>query len=263
MSIDYLYLYDDPDAAGLDVDYLAHWVAALFPEAQVAVRTDFLTFHLARFSEAERDQLVTALCEQLERVEVDNLVRPQDRDRLPALPPAERGLDVVYEDVGLQAVLRLLIPEEETRLSHLHLVFTANFLGDWREDESYLRVRAAVLGLPNIISASGLVEALRLPKQYHFLRQQLAVLGIEEDVEETFADQTIGYGDPRLNEICKGYVMQAIMYRLSGETGCDDPACRLHLHGTHAGALRAQAVEKAGLCERHQEVVAEHGGQPE
>lgn len=263
MSLEYLYLYDDPDAAGLDVDYLGHWVAALFPDAQVAVRTDFLTFHLARFPQEEQDEVVGALCQQLQAVEVNDLVRPQDRDKLPEVPPEERGLDVVYEGVPLQAVMRLLIPDEETRLSRLHLMFTANFLGDWRDDESYLRVRAAVLGLPNIISTSGLIEGLQLPKQYHFLRQQLAILGVDEDVEDSFADQTLGYGDPRLNEVCKGYIMQAILYRLNGETGCDDPACRLHVHTTHAGALRAQAVEKPGLCERHREVVAEAGGLPE
>jgi hypothetical protein len=142
-------------------------------------------------------------------------------------------------------------------------MFTANFLGTWREGKTHLRLRAAALGALNIISTSGLVEALELPRQYHFMRQQLAVLGIEEEVDDVFADQTLGYGDPRLNEVCKGYLMQAVFYRLTGDTGCDDPACRLHLGGTHAATMRTQVLGRPGLCERHRRELEARGAHPE
>ena len=262
-QLEFVYLYDDPDSAGLDVDALAHWLAARLPQTHVAVRTDYLTHQLARFNAAQQEALVAELGEQLQRAEVDNLVRPQDRERLPAVAPDERGLDVVYEALALQAVLGLLLDAAEAKLSHLHVMFTSNYLGVWRENEGYLRLRAAVLGVPNIISTSGLVEALELPRQYHFMRQQLAASGLEEDVDKVFADQTLGYGDPRVNEVCKGYLMQALFYRLSGETGCEDPACRLHLHTTHQAALRTQVLGRPGFCPRHKHQFSLWGGQPE
>ncbi len=262
-QLDTVYLYDDPDSAGLDVDELAHWLAARLPHAHVVVRTDYLTHQLARFSSAQQEALVAELAEHLRRAEVDNLVRPQDRHRLPAVAPEDRGLDVVYEALALQSVLGLLIDAAEAKLFDLHVVFTANYLGVWRENEGYLRLRAAVLGVPNIISTSGLVEALELPRQYHFMRQQLALLGVEDDVDKTFADQTLGYGDPRVNEVCKGYLMQAVFYRLSGETGCEDPECRLHLSSTHRAAMRTQVLGRPGLCARHTHEFSMRGGQPE
>ena len=256
-------LYDDPDSQGLDADYLARWLAAQFPQTQVEVRSDYLTYQLARFPDDQREALVDELCGQLAGAEVHDLVRPQDRAKLPPLPPEERGLDVVYEAVALQAILQLLMDPEEAKHSHLHVMFTANYLGTWGASEPHLRLRAAVLGTLNIISTSGLVEALELPRQYHFMRQQLAVLGIEEDVDQVFADRTLGYGDPRLNEVCKGYLMQAVFYRLTGDTGCDDPACRLHLHSTHDAALRTQVLGRPGLCPKHKQELVAVGAHPE
>lgn len=261
--LEYIYLYDDPDAAGLDIDYLAHWLAAVFPAVRIGVRTDYLTFHLARFNDEERAILTEELSRQLEGAEVCNLVRPEDRERLPELPPEERNLDIVYEATGLQALLKLLLPAEEAELSRLHVIFTANYLGVWRSDESYLRLQAMALGVPNMISTSGLVEALQLPKQYHFMRQQLAIMGIDEDLDEMFAEETLGYGDPRLNEVCKGYLLQAIYYHLTGETGCEDPECRLNLPVGHTETLRTQVIGTPHLCERHRNLLISWGGEPE
>ncbi len=245
------------------MDALAHWLAARLPHAHVVVRSDYLTHQLGRFTDAQRDTLVAELSEQLQGAEVDNLVRPEERQMLPALPPQERGLDVVYEAIALQTLLGLLLDPAEAKLSQLHIMFTANYLGGWRENESHLLLRAAVLGTPNIISTSGLVESLELPRQYHFMRQQLAVMGIEESVDDAFADQTLGYGDPRLNEVVKGYLMQAVYYRLTGETGCMDPACRLHLAPTHRATMQTQVLGRPGLCEHHRHEFSIRGGEPE
>jgi len=263
VQLDTVYLYDDPDSAGLDVDALAGWLAARLPHAHVRVRSDYLTHQLARFTDEQREALVAELAAQLEGAEVTDLVRPQDRGRLPAVAPEERGMDVAYEAVALQTILGLLIDPAETGLSHLHVMFTANYLGLWRDNEAYLKLRAAVLGPLNILSTSGLVEAFELPRQYHFMRQQLAVMGIEEEVEDTFADQTLGYGDPRLNEFCKGYLMQAVFYRLTGETGCENPDCRLYLDRTQQAMMRTQVLGRPGLCARHRHEFTLHGGEPE
>jgi hypothetical protein len=262
-NLEYLYLYDDPDSEGLDTDYLAHWVAGLLPDTRVAVRADFLTLHLSRFSEQQRDEITPVLSARLEQAEVGDLVHPRDRGKLPELPPSERGLDVVYEAEALQAVLRLLIPEDESPRGRLHIAFTANYLGVWRDDEAYLCLRPTALGLPNLISTSGLVEALELPKKYHFMRQQLAILGIEEDLDGLFAEETLAYGDPRLNEICKGYILEAIFFHLAGEIGCADPDCRLHITGSHVETLRTQVQGSGTLCERHRELWQRWGGVPE
>ena len=106
-----------------------------------------------------------------------------------------------------------------------------------------------------MISLPGLVEAIPRPKEYEFRRAQLAIFGADEeeleDLAEAFADRTLGYGDPRLNEVCKGYALMAVFYRMFGEAFCGDIQCRLHAARTQDALIKAQCRPKAGLCSRH------------
>ena len=74
---------------------------------------------------------------------------------------------------------------------------------------------------------------------------------------EDFADRTLGYGDPRLNEALQGYVLMAVAYRASGEAPCDVPTCPLHAADTQEGLLEAQVGTESGLCEKHVEMFNE------
>lgn len=266
LALEAIYLYDDPDAAGLDVDYLAEWLAERFPRTPVQARRDFVTHHLGRLSDPERTAQTDRLQHDLGEAEVTNLVNPADRDRLPAESPADRGWDVVYEGTALQAALAALLPAEEAGAGAVHIVFTVSYLGQWPADGSLLRLRVLVPGRPHLLSISSFIEGLDLPRQYHFMRQQMVMFGMTDaldDLAEQFGDQALGYGDQRLNEVLKGLVLQAIFQQLTGELGCRSPRCRLHVPNSHAQALRTQARDHPGLCDRHAAILRSWGGVPE
>lgn len=261
-----IYLYDDPDAAGLDVDYLGQWLAERLPEVPIHVRSDFLTHHLARFGEPEGDVLSERLQEELEACEVDNLVHPEDRERLPADDPAERGWDLLYDGARLQEVFGALIPDDEAGAGDVHLVFTMHYLGVWPGRGVPLRLAVELFGQPHLLSVSGLIEGLDLPRRYHFLRQQFALFGAGEhldDLADQFEEETLGYGDARLNEVWKGYLLQALFQQFAGEAGCPQPRCRAHVATDHRATLRLQTGSHPGLCARHEKLLRSWGGLPE
>lgn len=250
-----IYLYDEPDALGLDLGQLAGYLAAVLPTCEVHTRRDFLTHHLARFSEEQREALGRQLLAQLRRTHLEP-------GELPASPDGE----ALYHAASLQAVLRLLLPADEEHLSHLHFVFTNLRLGRRPAAQDPGRQLMVLLGEPNLFSLSGIIEAPAAAREYEFLRAQMAMFGLEEgmdELEERFAPQMLTEGDPRLGEVLKGLLLQALFYRIWGEAFCEQPRCRLHPASSHEEILTIQASSWAGLCETHREWLREIGGAPE
>ena len=238
-----LYLYDEPEAPGLDVDHLGGYLAAVLPACEAHPRSDFLTHHLARFTDEQRETLGEQLLGQLQRARVTNLVPPALRDSLPAEDPVEAGWEEVYHSPSLQAVLHLLIPPEESHLSDLHLSLTNLRLGRWPAADRPFRLSPALFGEPNLLSLTSLLEGPETSREYQFLRVQMAMFGLEEGlevVEDRFAPRMLAEGDPRLNETVKGLLLQAVFYRLFGEAFCPDPACRLYNATAQEELLEAQ-----------------------
>lgn len=245
-----IYIYDEPDALGLDIADIGGFLAAQFPTVEILPRQDFFTHQMARFTDDQRSELEQEIARQLQHAQVTEL--PDDgADDAPDLT----DLDLVFEASGYQAILRLLIDPEESDADHLHIVFTDNALGSWRDDDRAFRLHISSMGAPSIISTTGFVEALPRPREYHFKRTQFAMLGVEEDTLEDltreFADRTFGYGDPRINEVCKGYALMACFYRAFGEEFCSDPSCRLHAATSQQEMIETQCGQNVGLCERH------------
>ena len=249
-----IFLYDDPDTAGLDIDLLGAFLADTVPAVSIQVRTDFFTSQLARFPEEQRDVLVEQLSQKLDEARVENLVHPAERHRLPPESPDVEEENLIYEGAGLSAILRMLVPPDEASERCLHIVLLSHDLGQWLEGEPLLHRRVAILGEPSLISTNDIVQSPALPRRYRFMRAQVAWFGADDDLEELaeqFEGETIGYGDPRLNEVLKGYLLQAVVYRTSGETGCDDTGCRLHIAYSHDEIVATQTAGGRGLCAYH------------
>jgi len=258
-----IYLYDDPDSQGLDIDYLAGYLASELARVEVGVRTDFITHHLGRFSEEERETLEAELRKQLEGATVEALARAQE----PAITEltGDTDLQEMYAARPLQAAMRLLIPQEETDMAQLHIIFCSELVGelDVQSGPSLdtlrtLQTGVAALGSPTIISTSGLIEAPKRPREYYFKRTQYLMLGADEHLDELaeqFADRTVAYGDPRLNELLKGYLLMAVIYRATGDGACSEPTCPLYAAGTQQELLEAQAGPQSRICQRHREIL--------
>jgi hypothetical protein len=117
-----------------------------------------------------------------------------------------------------------------------------------------LHQAVSIFGRPTLLSLTGLLEALAPPREYDFLRAQVAMFGQEEDLEELeerFAPRLLAPGDPRLGEVLKGLVLQAAFAHLWGEAFCPDPDCRLDNAETYEELLHAQTRPGAGLCSHH------------
>ncbi len=253
-ELERMYVYDAPDTAGLDVAEVAAYLGDLMPSLAMHIRTDFFTQHLARFDDEQVETLTRELAARLQEREVTNLVSPEDRELLPPVAPGERDLDSVYPAEGLQEVLAPLIPEGERGPAHLHLVFLSQCIGHWSGQQREFSLQIIQPGEPTLISTSGFIEAVRLPREYDFRRAQLLAFGLGgalDDLDEQFADRTLTYGDPRVTEAAKGYALQAVFGHLFGEIGCEDPTCRLHEAASADEMAAAQFGADAALCERH------------
>ena len=108
------------------------------------------------------------------------------------------------------------------------------------------------------MSLESLVEAPAKPREFYQAQQQLGRLAEDEAayraLKERFGERFLDHDDPRLTEVAKGIVMQAVMYALTGEAFCGDPACRLYDAHWQEEMLRAQLGEPE-FCERHGEIL--------
>lgn len=255
----HIYLYDEPDAAGLDVIEIGGFLTSIFPGARVETRRDFFTHQFARFGPEEQRQLEPEVVRQVEIARVHDLAGEYGALVGDPLAPEDLGLEFVFEAARFQAILRLLIDSAETGAEHLHIVLTNHALGVWPSDGERFRLGILFPGAPAILSLSGLVEALPRPREYDFRRAQMAILGVSEDALEDlalqFVDRTFGYTDPRINEICKGYALMACVQAMTGEDSCPDPDCRLHDAKSQEEMIRLQCASPA-LCDRHKALLS-------
>jgi hypothetical protein len=173
----------------------------------------------------------------------------------------DRGpFGVLYDGFGFQSLLRSFMPPEEVRLDRAHIAFTNRLIGTWDEDDRRYHLRAIILGIPALISTTGLVEAPAKPREFYLARQQLAQTARPEiadaAVRDRFKGQFLDHDDPRLTEVVKGYAMQALVYQLTGEAFCPDPDCRLFIAHWQEELLRAQLAGPGEYCQRHEALLA-------
>jgi hypothetical protein len=155
-------------------------------------------------------------------------------------------------------LLRELLPQHERGLSFLHIVFTNQLLGTWGEGRYHLR--AAVFGFPGLLSTTGLVEAPAKPREFYVLKQQYAAMGMPDavvELEQELGERVLRHGDPRLTEVMKGYVMQALFYHVTGDPFCEDRGCRLYNAHWQEEVIGAQLGGAYQLCPRHQGLLDE------
>jgi hypothetical protein len=141
-----------------------------------------------------------------------------------------------------------LLPPEEKGTQVLHLAVTNQLFGTWDTGDLQYHARTSIYGIPSIISTTGLVEAPAKSRAYYQSRQ----LGFAcESLDTYFQGQYLIHDDPRLTEVMKGYVMQAVLYWLEGDPFCTDRNCRLfNAHWQHE-LLHAQLNAPYEFCPFH------------
>lgn len=171
-----------------------------------------------------------------------------------------RGL--LYEPVKTQRLF------EKIRLkkSDIDILITDKLIATYEELDKRLHLRAAVFGYPSVISASGIVEAPAKPKEYYVAKQRYSQLKIwelkEAEVKKKFRNRFIDYHDPRLTEVLKGYIAQAISFNVNGNPFCEKKTCRLFNAHWQEDLIRAQ-IKSGKLCKKHWKLFREAGGKYE
>jgi hypothetical protein len=260
-----VHLYDESTAPKLELAAVAGYLAEMTGCRQVRTRRAFLMEHSS-------PEQWPDLAARIARLKVRDLDAPF-RAAEPAYAESEferrrlanedRGpFGVLYDAFQFQRLLRQSMPAGEVRLDLVHVAFTNRTLGTWEEDDRRYHLRTIVLGIPAIISTTGLVEAPAKPREFYLAQQQLGVAARSEHalalLKERFHGQFLDHDDPRLTEVAKGYVMQAIAYQLTGEAFCPDPDCRLFNAHWQEEMMRAQlaAERKSEYCRQHERILA-------
>lgn len=262
-----VYLYEEPTASTLSLPQLANYLKETVPIFQVEVRDSFLSFHLSRFDERQRKTLIGRLAEELARAKVRDPLREErnpsplpgevDYERRRLADPQAKAFGLLYDGFQMMEALRRLIPPGERSLFHIHIAFTNQLFGTWDPGDRRYHARVALYGFPSLISTTGLVEAPAKPREYYFLKQQYAALGMQDAavaaLDSQFQGRFIEYDDERLTEVMKGYVMQAIMYNVTGEPFCEDKGCRLYNAHWQEEVIRAQLEGEYEFCPFHRD----------
>jgi len=259
MRCRYIHLYEDPWAKTLDITVIKQYVSEKIPYTIVDVRPEFTRYHL-------KDYEVESFARKLASTKVKNPLSYKFSQEpfygeieyeKRVLSGAIRGSGVLYDGFKLQTLLSQLIREEESTLNHAHIIFTSRLFATWDEGDGRYHIRVIILGHPSIISTTGVAEGPAMPKEFYRLQHALLSIGATQQIEllkERFRGRYIDYDDERLNEVMKGYVMQALFYQIFGEAFCGNRRCRLYNAHWQEELLEAQ-LSKQEFCEHHQSLL--------
>jgi len=259
------YLYSSAaTAASVNLEQLAQYITGWLPELTIELRDGLIEFYFSKLNPDERSQAIRQLAWGFARARVRNITQPkQPFEPLPGevdyearrlANPASRAWGILYEGFELMHILRGLIPEAERSWYHIHIVFINQLFGTWEDSDRRYHARVSLYGLPSILSTGGIVEAPAKPREYYLLKQQYLALGMDDApalLEARFQDRCIGHDDPRLTEVMKGYLMQALAYHFWGDPFCSDKSCRLYNAHWQEEVIAAQLKEGPDFCPAH------------
>lgn len=239
---------------------LHSFLSNTLPGMPIELRRDFISYFLNTWE--ARDEKLAEVSQALSAARVFNPSLPwQERQPLPGevnferrflFTPHQKPLGILYDAWQLQKMMRSLLPVKENNWQNLHLVITNQLIGTWDQANSRYHYRTVFFGLPSIISIPGLVEAPAKPRQFYLKLK----MGIPYEIlKNEFRDFILDYEDPRLSEVLKGYLLQALFYHLTGDPFCPDPSCRLYNAHWQEEMIKAQIQEGLGLCPAHLETI--------
>jgi hypothetical protein len=236
-----IYLYTSSPSPTLDSGAIRAYLTEQLPDVEIHLRDPYDE----ALSETDPATLAAAI--------IEGIAAPSDAVNLAGVEP------VVYNAVGLAAAMAQVIPRDEARLGCLHIDLSHRLMGTWDERDDRYHLRTALCFQPSIVSIPGLVEAPARPRKYAIMRLQFEALRMPDaiaELDEEYAGSFLTHGDERLTEVAKGYVMQTVLHRLTGEAFCEEPSCRLHDAHWQEDMLAAQLAGR--FCDRHAAILEAH-----
>ncbi len=248
-----IYLYRPEKEENFDIDDVCNYVRKKFKKMKVVVRENFFKFHGKDFDK---------IAERMAGIRIRNANRKNSFMKpLPVEIEYEKRLlggkgkfGAVYDGIKLNIMCFELISREEMTWEHCHILLTNRLIATWGGDRYHLRI--SVYSYPSIISLSGIVEAPAKPREFYLKLQAGMDAGI---LKKEFEGEFIDYGDERITEIAKGYVMQAVFFHATGYPFCDNRNCRLFNAHWQKDMIHAQ-LKGNELCPFHEKVLEEING---
>jgi len=262
------YLYDGSNTEALRIEEISQYLRTIFRKSETKTRQEFVFHHFSYLSSPERRNKTDELAEEFASIKIRDIEKKDsfseplagevEYQRRRISNPESKSWGVVYDGFKLRGILAELIPESESNLRYCHISFTNQLFATWDETDKRNHLRASIYGFPSIISVTGIVEAPAKPREF-YLKQRL---GIEKiTLKREFAARFIDYNDPRLTEIMKGYILQAIFYQMGEKPFCDDKNCRLYNAHWQEELIQAQLDSPYEFCPTHRCILRELRGE--
>ena len=256
----FLHLYDGKAPSEVNVRELAAFLQEEIPRSAIEVRADFLRYWLSRGSEEE--QRSPAIARNLAQARVWHPEGQKlDHEPLPGEVDFElkfltagfrKPTGILYDGERLIAIYSQLLTPDEVGPDHCHIALTNQLFGTWGENDRRYHARVSVYGFPSVISTAGLIQAPARPREFYLGRR---IGAASADLEMALKGRYLEYGDPRLQEAMKGYLLQAVFYHVAGDPFCEDKECRLFNAHWQEDLIHAQLMPDADLCERHRHML--------
>lgn len=252
-----VFIYSDNPSEALSINALVDYLRGLGFDA--TNRGDLLSF--LDLSDEDENEYIKSII----GTRVLDISSPLERP----YEPADKGVDtelkkllkdlkspeVMFDGFWLQRILYRVMFKRipgELKSGLVHIIFTGKLFGTFETKRYHARV--VLLGIPSIISTSGVVEAPARPREYYWLKAGFiqSGRGIEE-LDEVFKGRFIEYDDPRITEVLKSYTLQVIFYEATGEAFCQNKCCCLYNSHWQEEVLRVQLEGK--LCKWHKKAL--------
>ncbi|MHC5036622.1 MAG: DUF6775 family putative metallopeptidase [Planctomycetota bacterium] len=259
-----LELHPEGTLPHVDLESLRDSLERNFPRSRTVIRPDPLRVPDLPAAEGNRPTLEN-LAEEIAAVRIIHPTRvPEPHAPLPGevavererlIDPSRTAFGVLYDGLELQRILADRLTPDGPSPGVCRIVLTNRLIGSWDRGDRRVHARVAVFGFPSLISVPGIIAAPARPRE-HYLPQRLGLPTLPGGENEN--GEVLRPGDPRLTEVLKGYVLQAVFYHGTGDPFCEDPDCRLFNAHRQAEVIRAQLGEGAELCPRHRQILRTH-----
>lgn len=257
-------LYQEFNGRNINLNTVKEYIKGYLPGIEVSVRPSIIDSYLEGLSGHKREELLHELATSFSKIKIKDPFKKElnvsplrgEIDYEIGRMAQKETYGVVYDGVEYQGILRGLILREELSLKFLHIFYIDQLIATWGGIRYHLRV--GVYGIPNIVSIHGPKNALGIERRVHVMRSLALSVNPTMNPDNIYLNPENGYirdKDPRLEELLKGYTMQAFFYHLMGEPFCDDKDCRLYNAHWQKDALRAQSEEIHDLCPYHMNII--------
>jgi len=254
-------LYCDTDFEQSKIDNLATFLKRYFLRSIIIVRKNFFSYWLQQYSALE--EKIYYLAKKLAQFRVHHPKKKVNYTRNPLLGEINFELKflrsdsikprgVIYDGVQVMKICSELITPDESTWEYCHIIITNQLLGTWDENDGRYHIRVSIYGFPSIISTSGIIEGPAKPREYYL---GLILAPDQKFLKNDSNLRSLEHGDPRILEVTKGYLLQALFYHLTGDPFCNNRDCRLFNAHWQEEMFYAQLRPGADLCDVHYQIL--------